>query len=137
MSGDWVQIVNKNKDKKIVELPKEEKIEEVKEVVFDGIRYFDEEWDIYYGGQIIDIICDFEDIIREEQLPFMNTHFSREGYHPEKTIRNYLKLFIKEADKLYEEIEEANQQTIQETEEENYYNEFGEVEYKKKYKDES
>jgi hypothetical protein len=135
MSGDWVQIINKNKEKKIVELPKEEKIEEVKEVVFDGIRYFDEEWDIFYGGQIGDIICDFKEIIDEENLPFMNTHFSVKGYHPNKTIRNYLKLFVKEADKLYEEIEKANELTIQEAEEENYYNEHGEYEFKKKYND--
>ncbi len=131
----WVQVASKNKDKKIVELPKEEKKEEVKEVVFDGIRYFDEEWDIFFGGQISDVIYEFKEIIQEEDLPFMNLHFSVKGYNPDRTIRNYLKLYLKEADQLYEEIEEANELVQQEIEEENYYNEFGETEYKKKYKD--
>jgi hypothetical protein len=135
MSGSWVQVASKNKNKKVVEIPKEEKIEEVKEVVFDGIRYFDEEWDIYFGGQISDVIYEFKEMIEEDCLPFMNLHFSVKGYDQEKTIRNYLKLFLKEADQLYEEIEEANETLQKEIEEENYYNEFGELEYKKKYKD--
>jgi hypothetical protein len=132
----WVQVASKNKDKKIKEIPKEEKKEEVKEVVFDGIRYFEEEWDIFYGGQVLDVWYDFKKIIEEDNLPFLNTHFTKEGYHPDKTFRNYLKLYLREADKLYEEIEEANETLQQEIEEENYYNEFGELEYKKKYKDE-
>ncbi len=132
----WVQIASKNKNKKIVELQKEETKEEVKEVVFDGIRYFEEEWDIFFGGQISDVIYEFKEMIQEDNLPFMNVHFSTKGFNEDRTIRNYLKLYLKEADQLYEEIEEANETLQQEIEEENYYNEFGELEYKKKYKDE-
>ncbi len=132
----WVQIASKNKNKKIVELQKEETKEEVKEVVFDGIRYFEEEWDIFFGGQISDVIYEFKEMIQEDNLPFMNVHFSTKGFNEDRTIRNYLKLYLKEADQLYEEIEEANENLQQEIEEENYYNEFGELEYKKKYKDE-
>jgi hypothetical protein len=54
-----------------------------------------------------------------DNLPFLNTHFTKEGYHPDMTFRNYLKLYLKEADQLYEEIEEANETLKQEIEEEN------------------
>ncbi len=133
----WVQIASKNKNKKIVELQKEETKEEVKEVVFDGIRYFEEEWDIFFGGQISDVIYEFKEMIQEDNLPFMNVHFSTKGFNEDRTIRNYLKLYLKEADQLYEEIEEANETLQQEIEEENYYNEFGEIDYRKKNKEES
>ncbi len=110
----WLEVIKKNADKKVEE-KKVEKVEEEKEDFdvrkLEEYRDFDEEFDLNYENELIDIKMTFLELLEEYGFPLMNSRDTYLNYN--NSYKEFMKRNTFNGDKLKYECETFNEQLRQ------------------------
>ncbi len=107
----WLEVIKKNADK-VIDEKKEVKVEEEEEVFdikkLEEYRDFDDEFEINYGNEVMDIKVLFMELIEEYGFPLMN---SRDSYmNPKNSFIEFMKRNTDKGDLLKYECEQFNEE---------------------------
>jgi len=113
--SSWIDILKKNDKEFETKLKKDDIVEDNIENIEDtNIKDVDDEFEREYSLIIHDIMFDFKEYIKEEQLPFMNKLNMTGKY----LVEDFFKYFSTNYNDIKDKVEKENEEYLKELEEE-------------------
>jgi hypothetical protein len=113
--SSWIDILKKNDKEFETKLKKDDIVEDNIENIEDtNIKDVDDEFEREYSLIIHDIMFDFKEYIKEEQLPFMNKLNMTGKY----LVEDFFKYFSINYNDIKDKVEKENEEYLKELEEE-------------------
>jgi len=113
--SSWIDILKKNDKEFETKLKKDDVVEDNIENIEDtNIKDVDDEFEREYSLIIHDIMFDFKEYIKEEQLPFMNKLNMTGKY----LVEDFFKYFSTNYNDIKDKVEKENEEYLKELEEE-------------------
>jgi hypothetical protein len=113
--SSWIDILKKNDKEFETKLKKDDIVENNIENIEDtNIKDVDDEFEREYSLIIHDIMFDFKEYIKEEQLPFMNKLNMTGKY----LVEDFFKYFSTNYNDIKDKVEKENEEYLKELEEE-------------------